>query len=62
MWYIQPIGRVADMLFIIFSIVTIPKMTNELFEKMKLQSVYARAAYTPRVSPNYVKTELFTKL
>lgn len=41
-------GRVADMMFIIFSIVTIPKMTNELFEKMKLQSVYARAAYTPR--------------
>eukprot|EP01036_Dinobryon_divergens_P030222 gene30222-39429_t len=39
------LGRIADMMFIAFAVVSVPKMTNELFEKMKLQSVYARAAY-----------------
>ena len=42
-------GRIADMMFIAFAVVSVPKMTNELFEKMKLQSVYARAAYIPKV-------------
>jgi hypothetical protein len=41
-------GRVAAMAIIGFSIITIPKMTNELIEKMALQSVYARASYTPK--------------
>jgi hypothetical protein len=42
------LGRIADMAFILFAIITIPKMTNELFEKMSLQSVYARASYSPK--------------
>lgn len=41
-------GRLAAMFIIGFSIITIPKMTNELLEKMALQSVYARAVYSPK--------------
>lgn len=41
------LGRFAIMGMICFSIVTIPKMTNELIEKMNLQSIYARAYYYP---------------
>jgi hypothetical protein len=33
---------------IAFAIIVIPKMTNELIEKMSLQSVYARATYFPK--------------
>lgn len=40
-------GRVVIMCIISFSIIIIPKMTNELIEKMKLQTIYARAVYTP---------------
>ena len=41
-------GRIAVMCIIGFSIISIPKMTNELIEKMALQSVYMRNAYTPK--------------
>lgn len=41
-------GRVAAMGIIGFSIISIPKMTNELIEKMALQSVYMRNAYNPK--------------
>lgn len=37
-----------------FAIVTIPMMTNELFDQMKLQSVYARAVYNPKVNINFM--------
>jgi hypothetical protein len=33
---------------IAFAIIIIPKMTNELIEKMNLQSVYARQSYRPK--------------
>ncbi len=41
-------GRIAVMCIIGFSIISIPKMTNELIEKMALQSVYMRNSYTPK--------------
>lgn len=41
-------GRFAAMALIGFAIVTVPKVTNELIEKMKMQTVYMRAVYTPR--------------
>ena len=41
-------GRVAAMGIIGFSIISIPNMTNELIEKMALQSVYMRNAYNPK--------------
>ena len=41
-------GRIAAMCFIAVAIVTIPKMTNELIEKMALQSIYARSSYNPK--------------
>jgi hypothetical protein len=31
-----------------FAIIYIPKMTNELLELMKLQSIYARLSYSPK--------------
>jgi hypothetical protein len=43
------LGRVAAMCMISFAIITVPQMTNELIEKMGLQSVYARARYYPKV-------------
>lgn len=30
------------------SIISIPKMTNELIQKMALQSIYARTSYSPK--------------
>ena len=36
------------MMIISFSIITIPKMTNELIEKMNEQSVYSRALYVQK--------------
>jgi potassium large conductance calcium-activated channel subfamily M alpha protein 1 len=42
------LGRIAAMALIGFAIITIPRMTNELVEKMGLQSVFARANYTPK--------------
>lgn len=41
-------GRIAAMMMIGFGIISVPKMTNELIEMMKLQSVYARASYVPK--------------
>jgi potassium large conductance calcium-activated channel subfamily M alpha protein 1 len=41
-------GRIAVMCIIGFSIISIPKMTNELIEKMALQTVYMRNTYTPK--------------
>jgi hypothetical protein len=41
-------GRIAVMCIIGFSIISIPKMTNELIEKMALQSVYMRNVYVPK--------------
>lgn len=42
------VGRFAAMGMIAFALISIPRMTNELIEKMKLQSVYARASYQTR--------------
>lgn len=42
------LGRFAAMCMIAFALISIPKMTNELIEKTKLQSVYARSSYIPR--------------
>ena len=39
------LGRIAAMMFIGFAIITIPKLTNDLVEKMALQSIYARTTY-----------------
>jgi hypothetical protein len=41
-------GRFAAMAMIGFAIISVPKMTNELIEKMNLQTVYMRAVYTPK--------------
>lgn len=41
-------GRVAAMCMIAFAIFSVPKVTNELIEKMNLQTVYMRAVYTPK--------------
>ena len=38
------------MLTIAFAVVTIPKMTNEVIEKMSQQSVYQRIQYIPKTS------------
>ena len=40
-------GQVVVCCIILASIILIPMMTNELIEKMALQSVYARAVYRP---------------
>ena len=45
---VTQLGRLAIMIMIAFAVVAIPKMTNELIEKMGLQSVYARASYFPK--------------
>jgi len=42
------LGRIAAMAIILIAIISIPKMTNELIEKMSLQSVYMRAIYSPK--------------
>jgi hypothetical protein len=42
------IGRFATMLMIAFAVVSIPKMTNELIDKMALQSFYARLHYSQK--------------
>eukprot|EP01039_Chlorochromonas_danica_P002121 gene2121-2315_t len=41
-------GRFVAMVMIGFAIISVPKVTNELVEKMNLQTVYMRAAYTPK--------------
>ena len=41
-------GRLAVMLMIAVSIITVPKMTNELLETMASSSVYSRAIYRPK--------------
>ncbi len=45
---VTTLGRIAAMAMIGFAIISVPKMTNTLIEKMSLQSVYARAVYTPK--------------
>jgi hypothetical protein len=40
-------GRVAIMGMIAFSIIQIPKMTNELIDKLNAESIYARQFYRP---------------
>lgn len=42
------LGRIAVMGIIAFAIISVPKVTNELIEKMSLQSVYMRAVYLPK--------------
>ena len=42
------LGRIAVMVMIAVAVISIPKMTNELIEKMNLQSVYMRASYNPK--------------
>lgn len=44
----SPIGRCVDMGMIAFAIIQVPRMTNDLIEKMNLQSIYARMVYTPK--------------
>ncbi len=39
------LGRFAIMGMIAVTLIAIPKMTNELFEVMELQSIYARLSY-----------------
>jgi potassium large conductance calcium-activated channel subfamily M alpha protein 1 len=41
-------GRFAAMGMIAFALISVPKVTNELIDKMSLQSVYMRAVYTPK--------------
>jgi hypothetical protein len=41
-------GRFAAIGMIGFAIFSVPKVTNELIEKMSLQSVHMRAIYTPK--------------
>lgn len=41
-------GRVLAMCIIGFAVISVPVATNELIAKMKLQSVYMRAIYTPK--------------
>jgi hypothetical protein len=41
-------GRFAAMGMIGFALISVPKVTNELIEKMSLQSVYMRAEYSPK--------------
>ena len=41
------LGRILAMSIIAFAIVYVPKVSNELFELMQLQSAFARASYTP---------------
>ena len=48
------IGRFAVMLMIGVSIVTVPKMTNELLETMSSTSIYARASYRPRPEGKHI--------
>jgi hypothetical protein len=42
------LGRLAAMAMIVFAIITVPQMTNELIEKMSRQSIYARLKYIPK--------------
>lgn len=42
------LGRTTSMIMIGVAVVSVPKVTNELIEKMNLQSVYMRASYVPR--------------
>lgn len=42
------LGRIAAMIIIGVAIVSIPSMTNQLVEKMSLQSIYMRATYNPK--------------
>jgi voltage-gated potassium channel len=48
----SPLGRAGAMIMICVAIVSIPKMTNELIEKMALQSVYQRAVFLPKSKKN----------
>jgi voltage-gated potassium channel Kch len=41
-------GRLLTMTVILSAVVAVPMATNQLLEKMKLQSVYMRAFYTPK--------------
>jgi hypothetical protein len=41
-------GRICAMSLIITAVISVPMATNNLIEKMKLQSVYMRAFYTPK--------------
>jgi hypothetical protein len=41
-------GRLTAMCLIATAIISVPKITNELIEKMSLQSVYMRAVYHPK--------------
>jgi hypothetical protein len=42
------LGRLAAMCFVVFAVVSVPQMTNELIEKMAGQSIYARLRYYPK--------------
>ncbi len=42
------LGQVLCMCMIMFAIIYVPRLTNEVIEKMALQSVYARVSYRPQ--------------
>lgn len=42
------LGRVFAMFMIAFAIISVPKMTSEIIEKINLQSIYVRSVYQPR--------------
>ena len=48
------LGRVACMGMICFAIIQVPKMTNDLLDKMKLQSIYARLHHTQKVTADTI--------
>eukprot|EP01031_Cornospumella_fuschlensis_P036437 gene36437-44200_t len=43
-------GQMAAIVIIGFAIISVPKVTNELIAKMKLQSVFMRASYVPKTT------------
>ncbi len=42
------LGQILCMCMIMFAIIYVPRLTNEVIEKMALQSVYARISYRPQ--------------
>lgn len=47
-------GRVIMMFMIAFAVITVPKMSNELLDKMEQYSVYSRIVYVPKTNGKHV--------
>ena len=47
------LGRIYCMAMVLFAIITVPKSTNELIEKIKNESIYHRASYRPKSKAMY---------